>query len=99
MILAPVDETTALVLIPHSLTVVLEFQAYVLLLLGAYLLGRSWLWPGSVEERAGITRRREGYVHGLRHIGRLAPPALALLVIGALYEAFSLRYLVPLLLA
>ncbi|MGP9846084.1 hypothetical protein [Brachybacterium sp. 107] len=91
--LAPADHVTAMTLIPHSLTLLIEFQAYILLLLGAYLLGRSWLWPATVEAR----NRRQGYARGLRLIGRLAVPALVLFVVGAIYEAFSLRYFVPLL--
>lgn len=75
-------------MIPHSLTLIIEFQAYVLLLLGAYLLGRDWLFPRIV----GAKNRRQGYVGGLRRIGLLALPALALLVIGAVWEAYSLRY-------
>jgi hypothetical protein len=91
--LAPADATGWVILIPHSLTFVIEWQAYILLVLGAYLLGRSWLWPAT----AGAPTRRQGYVHGLRQLGWLSLPALALFVIGAVYEAFSLRYLVPLL--
>jgi hypothetical protein len=91
--LAPADGTGWVILIPHSLTFLVEFQAYVLLVLGAHLLGRSWLRPATV----GAQSRRQGYVRGLRQLGWLSLPALALLVIGAIYEAFSLRYLVPLL--
>jgi hypothetical protein len=81
-------------LFPHSLTLLIEVQAYVLVMLGAFVLGRAWLRPASV----GAERRRDGYVRGLRSLGRLLVPALVLLVIGALYEAFSLAYLVPLML-
>ncbi|GAA1489263.1 hypothetical protein [Brachybacterium sacelli] len=91
--LAPVNHAAAMTLIPHSLTIVIEYQAYVLLLLGAFLLGRSWLRPATVE----APTHRRGYVRGLQLIGRLALPALALFVVGAVYEAFSLRYLTPLL--
>lgn len=92
--LAPVDPTVRTTLVPHSLTLLLEVQAYVLVMLGAFVLGRAWLRPASV----GVERRRDGYVHGLRTLGVLLLPALVLLVIGALYEAFSLAYLVPLML-
>jgi Stage II sporulation protein M len=88
--LAPHDEAGWVALIPHSLTWLIEFQAYVLLALGAYILGRSWLRPRTV----GAENRRQGYVRGLRQAGWLALPALALLIIGAIYEAFSLIYLV-----
>lgn len=87
------DRAMWIALIPHSLTFVIEFQAYVLLTLGAYLIGRSWLWP----ETAGVQLRRHGYLHGLRQAGSLSIPALALLIIGAVYEAFSLVYLIPIL--
>lgn len=49
-------------LIPHSLTLVIELQAYVLLMLGAYVLGRHWIWPRSVgaESRRGATSKVYG---------------------------------------
>jgi hypothetical protein len=81
------------VFIPHSLTVVMEIQAYVLLSLGAYLLGKAWIWPRTV----GAENRRQAYVGGLRQLGVLSLPALALLVVFALYESFSVVHLVPLL--
>lgn len=77
-------------LIPHSLTVLIELQAYVLLLLGVYRIGRGWLWPRSV----GATNRRRGYWRGVKQLGLLALPAFVLLVIGAVWEAYSLRYLI-----
>ena len=92
--LVPTEERLWVALIPHSLTAVIEFQAYVVLALGAFILGRSWLRPESV----GAPSRRQGYLRGLKQVGWLALLALALLVVGAVYEAFSLRYLVPLLL-
>ncbi|SMQ74943.1 hypothetical protein SAMN06295943_3343 [Agreia sp. VKM Ac-1783] len=88
--IAPTTDMAWVALIPHSLTVVIELQAYILLLLGVYLLGRSSMWPRSAD---AITHRR-GYLSGLQMLGWLALPALVLLVIGALYESFSLLYLV-----
>ncbi|WP_309068107.1 stage II sporulation protein M [Microbacterium sp.] len=88
--IAPASPQGWVALIPHALTFVIELQAYVLLLLGAYLVGRHWLWP----RRVGAGNRRRAYVQGLRRLGLLALPALALLVVGALWEAYSLRYLV-----
>ncbi|WP_372671151.1 hypothetical protein [Amycolatopsis kentuckyensis] len=77
-------------LIPHSLTVVIELQAYVLFLLGALLLGRYWLFPHTIDAK----NRRQGYVRGVQRIGLLALPALVLLTAGAVWEAYSLRYLI-----
>lgn len=93
LMLAPVDRDGWLVLVPHSLTVVMEVQAYVLLALGAYLLGRAWTWPRTVDAE----NRRQAYVAVLRQLGVLSLPALALLVVFALYESLSIVYLVPLL--
>ncbi|MFC4562313.1 stage II sporulation protein M [Nocardiopsis mangrovi] len=93
VILAPVDEGLGVAMIPHSVTVLIELQAYALLMLGVHLLGNAWLRP----KTAGARNRRQGYVHGLRQVGWLGLPALALLIIGAIYEAFSIIYLLPLL--
>jgi len=86
IVLVPTETTGWLLLIPHSLTVVIELQAYILVALGAYRLGVSWIRPRSV----GAENHRQGYVRGLRQLGRLAIPALLLLIIGAVWEAFSL---------
>lgn len=77
-------------MIPHTLTVLIELQAYALLAFGAFLLGRAWVRPALV----GAPTRRAGYLHGLRSLGILSFPALVLLVVGAVWEAYSLRYLV-----
>lgn len=88
--LVPTSDTGWVALIPHSLTFLIELQAYVLFLLGAFLIGKYWLFPRT----AGAKNRRQGYVRGLRQLGMLALPALVLLIIGAVWEAYSLRYLV-----
>ena len=93
--LAPVDHASAMTLIPHSLTMIIEFQAYILLLLGSFILGRGWLKPETIDAAS----RRWGYLRGLQRFGWLALPSLTLLIIGAVYEALSLTYLVPLLFA
>lgn len=88
--LAPASAQGWVALIPHSLTFVIELQAYILLLLGAYLLGKYWPFPRTI----GAKNRRQGYLRGLQRIGLLALPALALLIVGAVWEAYSLRYFV-----
>jgi len=84
--LAPAGSASWIPLIPHSLTLVIEFQAYIVLLLGAFILGRSWVRPRTV----GAGNRRQGYLRGLQQFGWLALPALAMLIVGAIWEAFSL---------
>jgi len=91
--MAPSTEIMAVALIPHSLTVLIELQAYALLMFGAYILGRSWVRPATI----GARNHRQGYVRGLKQLGWLSLSTLPLFIIGAIWEAFSLRYLVPLL--
>lgn len=86
IVLVPAGSASWIPLIPHSLTLVIEFQAYIFLLLGAFILGRSWVRPRSI----GAVNRRQGYVRGLQQFGLLALPALAMLIVGAIWEAFSL---------
>lgn len=88
--LAPTSDIVAVGLIPHSLTALIEFQAYALLMFGAYVFGRSWVLPATV----GARNHRQGYVLGLKQLGWLSVPALALFVVGAVWEAFSIRYLI-----
>lgn len=95
IVLAPVDATAAKILLPHSLALLIEFQAYALVLFGGHLLGRSWLRPATV----GASTRRQGYVGGLSRLGWICLPAFVLLVVGAIYEAFEVIHLVPLVLS
>lgn len=88
--MAPITANTVVALIPHSLTIVIEFQAYILLMFGAYILGGSWLRPATI----GANNHREGYLRGLKQLGWLSLSALPLFVIGAIWEAFSLAYMV-----
>lgn len=88
--LFPTTELAAVGWIPHSLTALIEFQAYSLLVFGAYLLGRAWLRPATI----GAPNHRHGYLRGLQQFGWLGLAALALFIVGAIWEAFSLRYLV-----
>ena len=91
--MAPTTKIVAVALIPHSLTALIEFQAYALLMFGAYILGRSWVRPATI----GARNRRQGYVRGLQQLGWLSLSTLPLFIVGAIWEALSLGYLVPLL--
>jgi hypothetical protein len=90
LVLAPTTAIAAVGLIPHSLTALIEFQAYALLMFGAYILGRSWVYPATI----GARNRRQGYVRGLQQLGWLSLSALPLFIVGAIWEAFSIRYLI-----
>ena len=89
--MAPTTKIIAVGLIPHSLTILIEFQAYALLMFGAYILGRSWVRPTTI----GARNHRQGYVRGLQQLGWLSLSTLPLFIVGAIWEAFSLGYLVP----
>ena len=91
LMLAPINEDMATTLIPHSLTLFLEFQAYIILALGSYVFAMAWLRPTTVS----APNRLRGYVRGLQLFGWLSLPALALLIIGAVYEAISLVHIIP----
>lgn len=89
--IAPTDATTATVLIPHSLTLLIELLGYAVVMFGAYQLGRGWIRPSYL----GVDTRRRAYVIGLQRLAWLALPTIVILVIGAYYEAFSVVYLLP----
>ncbi|ANY09230.1 hypothetical protein [Pseudonocardia sp. HH130630-07] len=89
--IAPTDPTTATVLIPHSVTLVIELTGYAVVMFGVLQLGRGWIRPAYL----GVDTRRRAYVVGLRRLACLALPAIVILVIGAYYEAFSVVYLLP----
>jgi Stage II sporulation protein M len=88
--LAPTTKIMAVGLIPHSLTIFIEFQAYALLMFGAYILGRSWVRPATI----GARNHRQGYVRGLQQLGWLSLSTFPLFIVGAIWEAFSLRHLI-----
>ena len=88
--MAPTTKIIAVALILHSLTALIEFQAYALLMFGAYILGRSWVRPATI----GARNRRQGYVRGLQQLGWLSLSTLPLFIVGAIWEALSLGYLV-----
>ena len=88
--LAPTTPELARAMIPHSLTLLLEGQGYVLAMFAVHVL-----W---VSAFGGLHRRpsgfRTGYLTGLR--GTLVTYRLVvlLLAVAALYEAFEVIYLV-----
>lgn len=88
--MAPITANTAVALIPHSLTIIIEFQAYILLMFGVYILGRSWIRPATIAAK----NHYQGYVRGLQQLGWLGLSAIPLFIVGAIWEAFSLRYMV-----
>jgi hypothetical protein len=92
LLLAPVDPTLRGPMIPHSLTLLIEGQAYILAMLAAYIAGNALLWPKAV----GLETHGEGYLSGLTQTASLYMLVTVLLAVSAVYEALEVIYLAPL---
>ena len=87
-----VSSALALVEEFHSLTLILEGQAYIMAMLTAYVHGRAFLWPRT----AGVTTHWAGYKVGLSRTLRIYVLVVLLLVLAAIYEALEVILLVRL---
>jgi len=83
LLLAPTTSQLALVMIPHSLTLILEGQGYILALLASYVHGMAFLRPQTV----GVQGHRQGYLEGAKRTGRLYVLVAIVLAVAAVYEA------------
>ncbi len=92
LILAPTGPM-ALVMIPHSLTLLLEGQGYILALLAVFVQGRALLWP----RLEGAASHWQGLKVGLLKTGQLYVLVTLSLFVAAIYEALEVILLVPLL--
>jgi len=92
LIFYPGHPDLQMIMIPHSLTLILEGQAYILVLLGVYLQGRAFLWPKSV----GLESRWQGYQEGLKRTGKIYLLVLLTLVIAAIYEVLEVVWMAKL---
>lgn len=90
LLLSPANPDLRMVMIPHSITLVLEGQAYILTMLAAYIQGRAFLWPKSV----GLESRAKGYLEGLKRTGKLYLLILLTLAIAAIYEVVEVVIMV-----
>ncbi|MDQ0996261.1 hypothetical protein QFZ34_001438 [Phyllobacterium ifriqiyense] len=87
--LAPIGPYAA-AMIPHSITVLIEFQAYIVAAFGAYLTGRTIFLPLAGEKRSVGQR----YMAAVAHVLSLYALVVPLLLLGAVYEVFEIIYLV-----
>ncbi|HET9913572.1 MAG TPA: hypothetical protein VFQ13_16870 [Anaerolineales bacterium] len=90
LLLSPANPDMRLIMIPHSLTLIIEGQAYILTLLAAYIQGRAFLWPKSV----GVETHAKGYLEGLKRTGRLYLLIVLTLAIAAIYEVIEVVIMV-----
>ena len=92
LLLSPAYPPLRLLMIPHSLTLILEGQGYIMGLLAVYVQGKAFLWP----ESAGVVGHWQGYVEGLKRTGWLYCLVILLLLVAAIYEALEVIFLAPL---
>jgi len=93
LLLSPASPELRLAMIPHSITLILEGQAYILALLAAYQHGVGLFWPG----RMGGETFWKRYLVGIKRTGLLYNLVILLLAVAAIYEALEVILLVPLL--
>jgi hypothetical protein len=91
LILSPSHPELAGPMIPHSLTLILEGQAYILAMLAVWIQGMAFLRPRS----AGVRTHGEGYLAGLLRTMHLYILVAILLAVSAVYEAVELIFIVP----
>ena len=88
--LAPTTPEMATAMIPHSLTILLEGQGYVLAMFGSYLL-----WARALRSRHyGYPGFQAGYWSGLKANARLYLLIVMILAVAAVYEALEIIYIV-----
>ncbi len=92
LLLSPAYPPLRLLMIPHSLTLILEGQGYIMGLLAVYVQGKAFLWPGSI----GVEGHWRGYVEGLKQTGWLYSLVILMLLVAAIYEALEVIFLAPL---
>jgi hypothetical protein len=85
LLLSPAHPTLRMAMIPHSLVLILEGQAYILALLAAYVQGRAFLWPKMI----GLEKHGQGYVEGLKRTGKLYLLVVLTLAVAAVYEVIE----------
>jgi hypothetical protein len=92
LLFSPSSPEMSLVMIPHSLTLILEGQAYILAMLAAYIQGRAFVWPATVD----ATGHGEGYWAGAKRSLRLYLLVAIVLAVSAVYEVVEVIYIIPL---
>jgi len=93
MWLTPTSSDAAIALIPHAPVLIIEFQAYILATLGTIVLWRSTFG----YQRLELPSKRAGYRAGLGVNLRLYPVIVLVLFVVAVFEAWEVIYLIPLL--
>ncbi len=85
LIFSPGHPDMQLVMIPHSITLLLEGQAYILAMFAVYLHVRAWFNPAS----AGVEGHWRGYLAGLKRTGQIYLLVILTLLVAAVYEVIE----------
>lgn len=90
LIYAPTTPELRVIFLPHLPTLLLEGQAYILVLLAAVIQGRALFSPRTVD----ATSRRQGYWYGLKLTLQLYKLVLLVLAVAAIYEVLEAAMLI-----
>jgi hypothetical protein len=90
LVLAPTSPELAWAMIPHSLTLILEGQGYILAMFAVFLQWKGIIWPSSI----GVEKRSEAYLAGIRKTVSVYILVALVLAVSAIYEAFEVIYIV-----
>lgn len=93
LIYTPTSPQMAMILVPHSVTLLLEGQAYILAMFAVVLQGRAFLQPRTV----GVTSHRAGYWQGLKLTWQIYILIVLVLAAAAIYEVLEAVLLLALL--
>lgn len=90
LIYAPNTPELRMIFLPHLPTLLLEGQAYILVLLGVVIQGRALFSPRTV----GSATRRQGYWQSIKLTGQLYKLVLLVLAVAAIYEVLEAAMLI-----
>lgn len=93
VIYAPTSPQMTMILVPHSITLLLEGQAYILAMLAVVIQGRGFIQPRTI----GAITHRAGYWEGLKRTGQLYILIVLVLAAAAIYEVVEAVLLLALL--
>jgi len=90
IVFSPFNAEIGQIFLPHIPTMLIEGQATILAMLGAFIQGRAMIWPASI----GHTSRWKAYVEGIRQNGTIYMFIMSILLISALYGVIEAALLV-----
>lgn len=90
IVFSPLNAEINQIIVPHLPTLVMEGQATILAMLGAYIQGKAMIWPASI----GHTSRWKAYVEAVRQNGTIYIFIIAILMLSAIYGVIETALLI-----